>query len=250
VSKSISFENAASIYEATRGGLERGARYAATIGPQLPPGATFLEIGVGTGAIATPVRDLGHDVFGIDLAPAMLATAHERLGSRIAVADAERLPFPDATFDAVLACWVLHLVGDQQAVLAECARVLTADGRVLVVPADAWEEEENDVAPIIRQLRVDLGRGKDRAPVISPLLEAVGFTLSEDISMDPFVFDQSPEHEAQGIERREWSSCWSLTDDEFATKVQPHIDALRALPEPDRPRRRAHTNHLLVYQRV
>ena len=56
VGESISFDKVAAIYDATRGGLERGIRFAAAIEPFCGPGPVF-EIGVGTGAIAKPLRD-------------------------------------------------------------------------------------------------------------------------------------------------------------------------------------------------
>ena len=54
--ESVSFDKVAAIYDATRGGLERGIRFAAALAPQCGPGPVF-EIGIGTGAIALPLRD-------------------------------------------------------------------------------------------------------------------------------------------------------------------------------------------------
>jgi ubiquinone/menaquinone biosynthesis C-methylase UbiE len=63
-----------------------------------------------------------------------------RLGKRVAEVDrdaevvdapAEQLPFPDATFDTAVVTYVLCSVPDQQAALAEIARVLKPDGRLL-----------------------------------------------------------------------------------------------------------------------
>lgn len=130
--ESISFEAVAAIYDATRGGLERGVRFAAALAPECGAGP-MLEIGVGTGAIALPLRDeLGRAVLGLDLSPAMLTTAHQRLGASVGVADVSRLPFADGAIGTVVACWVLHLVGDPAAVLAECRRVLAPGGRCRV----------------------------------------------------------------------------------------------------------------------
>lgn len=49
--------------------------------------------------------------------------------------DARRLPFADAHFDVVTACYLLHLLsaGDRQTVLCEIARVLRPGGRLVTV---------------------------------------------------------------------------------------------------------------------
>jgi SAM-dependent methyltransferase len=70
-----------------------------------------------------------------DVDPAMRAAAVERLvryGDRVSVqdADATRLPFPDATFDAVISFIMLHHVIDWEQALAEIARVLRPGGIV------------------------------------------------------------------------------------------------------------------------
>src|SRR6478609_10542350 len=124
VGESISFDKVAAIYDATRGGLERGIRFAAAIQPFCGPGPV-LEIGVGTGAIAQPLRDrLGRTVCGIDLSGEMLGHARARLGPAVVRSDVGRLPVRDGAVDTVLACWVLHLVGDPEATLRDTRRVL------------------------------------------------------------------------------------------------------------------------------
>lgn len=110
------------------GGRRRRAR---TVGAA--EGRT-LEVGVGTG------RNLDHyppdaQVTGIDISPAMLARAKRRahrIGStaQLEVADVERLPYPDAAFDTVLATCVFCSVPDPVAGLREVARVVRPDGRV------------------------------------------------------------------------------------------------------------------------
>ena len=51
--------------------------------------------------------------------------------ARVVLAPAEALPFPDASFDTVVATLVLCTVTDPERVLAEVERVLTPDGRLL-----------------------------------------------------------------------------------------------------------------------
>ena len=104
----------------------------------LPPGRV-LEVGVGTG-IALPFYKRDHRVTGIDLSPDMLARARRRVAEKglanvddLAVMDAAHLEFPDASFDAAVAMFVMTVVPDVDAVLAEMARVVRPGGRVVVV---------------------------------------------------------------------------------------------------------------------
>ena len=94
VGESISFDKVAAIYDATRGGLERGIRFAAAIEPYCGSGPVF-EIGVGTGAIARPLRDrLGRPVLGADLSGEMLQHARTRLGATVVRSDVALAPGP------------------------------------------------------------------------------------------------------------------------------------------------------------
>jgi SAM-dependent methyltransferase len=90
-----------------------------------------LEVGGGEGKLAARVRDeLGADVTLVDLSPRMVEVATER-GVRAQVADVQELPFEDASFDTVLACWMLYHVPDLDRGLAEIARVLEPGGKLV-----------------------------------------------------------------------------------------------------------------------
>lgn len=91
---SIAFDRVADEYDETRGGAERGRLTAKDLAPWLAPGSV-LDVGVGTGVVATGLRDLGREVMGVDLATGMLSRARQRLGPRVALADARALPDPD-----------------------------------------------------------------------------------------------------------------------------------------------------------
>ena len=90
-----------------------------------------LEIGCGTGVRAAAVRDLGWTPAGVDLSAGMLGLVHGRLPALRA--DAARLPFPDASFPAVIAVMVHTDMPDYPAVLREAARVLRPGGIVVHV---------------------------------------------------------------------------------------------------------------------
>jgi SAM-dependent methyltransferase len=90
---------------------------------------TCLEIGCGTGAWASLVRDLGWTPVGIDVSTAMLRHAVGRLP--IARADATRLPVADGSLPAAVSIMVHTDMPDYRAVLREAARVLRPDGMLV-----------------------------------------------------------------------------------------------------------------------
>jgi ubiquinone/menaquinone biosynthesis C-methylase UbiE len=110
-----------------------------TLAPQ--PGETMLEIGPGTGYYSLPVAEwLGPagTLHIFDIQQQMLdhtmrraceqglANLEPRLG------DAQRLPYPDATFDAAYLVTVLGEIPDQDAALRELGRVVKPAGRIVL----------------------------------------------------------------------------------------------------------------------
>ena len=105
-----------------------------------PPGGfrRALEIGAGTGYFSLNLLRAGvvERATCTDISPGMLATLRAnaaRVGLDVAtmVADAERLPFADASFDLVLGHAVLHHIPDLQRAFDEFARVLGPGGVVV-----------------------------------------------------------------------------------------------------------------------
>jgi phosphatidylethanolamine/phosphatidyl-N-methylethanolamine N-methyltransferase len=98
-----------------------------------------LEVGVGTG-LSLPEYKPHLDIVGIDLAPEMLDKARERIAkenltnvSGLHEMDAGNLEFPDASFDTVVAMYVITVVPDPEKVMRELARVVKPGGQVLLV---------------------------------------------------------------------------------------------------------------------
>ncbi|MGW5723360.1 class I SAM-dependent methyltransferase [Amycolatopsis sp. NPDC003865] len=101
------------------------------------PGGDLVDIGCGPGMFAQQLWRSRPDDFRItvvDRSPAMIAEAAARVrGSdvRLAVGEAENVPFPEASFDIAVAMGVLEYC-DIAAGLRECARVVREDGLLLV----------------------------------------------------------------------------------------------------------------------
>lgn len=105
----------------------------------LRPGDALLDVACGWGEFLVTYAAEARRVAGVDLAPAKVALARERLADRIAngtaevvVADAVRLPWPDGSFTAVTCMDAFPFFPHQQAVLGEIFRVLRPGGRTVV----------------------------------------------------------------------------------------------------------------------
>ena len=96
--------------------------------------SSVLEIGCGTGAFAERVgRALPSVTYlATDQSAAMVEAARAR-GIPAEVVDATVLPFPDESFDVVVAAWMLYHVPDLDSTLAEVRRVLRPGGTLVAV---------------------------------------------------------------------------------------------------------------------
>ena len=99
-----------------------------------------LELGAGTGANAARYPEAVAELVVTEPDPHMARRLRERLaadppGFAVEVAEtvAEKLPFDDGSFDTVVSTLVLCTVGDPQRAVAEVARVLKPDGRLLLL---------------------------------------------------------------------------------------------------------------------
>ena len=132
----VSFDRAADYYDATRG-LPADVSTAMTgvLAAELTDHQPCLEIGVGTGRIALPLAERGIAMAGSDISDAMMRRLVGNAGGRrpfpLILADATRLPLTSGSFGAVLACHVLHLIGDWRAAVDEAMRVLRPGGVLL-----------------------------------------------------------------------------------------------------------------------
>ncbi|HXZ46911.1 MAG TPA: class I SAM-dependent methyltransferase [Pseudolabrys sp.] len=114
-----------------------GRRAAANAARQV--GGRILEIGVGTG-LSFDDYDATTEITGIDISEPMIKRARIRAASgrypfvkELAVMDAHKLMYADASFDCVVGQFVITLVEDPECVLSECARVVRPGGQIVLV---------------------------------------------------------------------------------------------------------------------
>lgn len=111
----------------------------------------LLEIGVGTG-LTLPLFPPKSSVCGVDVSVDMLKRAQSMVSGRgldnvtLVLADAEQLPFPDASFDCVVLPYVLSVTPNPERLLDEARRVCAENGRVLILNhfagAGIWQMAE------------------------------------------------------------------------------------------------------------
>ena len=168
----------------------------------LRPGSKVLDVAAGNGNVTLAAARRWCDVVSTDYVPALLErgrerAAAERLTVQFREADAEALPFGDATFDVVVSTFGVMFTPDQDKAAGELARVCKPRGKIGLAN---WTPQG-----FIGQLFKTLGKHlPPPAGVKSPALwgtkarleEMFGATASE-ISAEPrmFVFRyRTPEH--------------------------------------------------------
>ena len=128
----------APVYDLVFGAVFERGRHAAIAAAERI-GGRILEVGVGTG-ISLPDYSRTNRLCGVDISEPMLRKAQQRvveLGlanvEGLWVMDAEHLSFPDASFDVVVAQYVITTVPNPEATLDEFARVLKPGGEIVLV---------------------------------------------------------------------------------------------------------------------
>jgi phosphatidylethanolamine/phosphatidyl-N-methylethanolamine N-methyltransferase len=128
-----------------------------------PNGGRILEVGVGTG-LSLPDYARKHRIVGLDISAPMLSKAQERVAAykltnveALAVMDAARLALADASFDVVVAQYVITAVPNPEGTLDEFVRVLKPGGEIVLVNHIGAESGprrwfELGFAPVARRL--------------------------------------------------------------------------------------------------
>ncbi|GAA1119492.1 methyltransferase domain-containing protein [Streptomyces javensis] len=103
-----------------------------------------LDLGCGTGSLASLAAEWGHRVTGVDRSPRMVELARAKLagtGAGVLVGDAAEPPVGDGRFDVVLVRHLLWMLPDQRAVLRRWVRLLRPGGRLVLIEG-RWGESE------------------------------------------------------------------------------------------------------------
>jgi phosphatidylethanolamine/phosphatidyl-N-methylethanolamine N-methyltransferase len=129
----------ASFYDALFGPVLQPGRKALLEALECRPGDRVLEVGVGTG-LSLPLYPPFVRVTGVDLSREMLEKARTRVERRalsnvegLHEMDAQAMDFPDASFDKIVAMYVVSVVQEPARLLAELHRVCTPNGEIFLV---------------------------------------------------------------------------------------------------------------------
>ena len=155
---------------------------------ELRPGWRVLDVGTGTGIGSAAALGHAREVVGLDGAAGMLAIARREVPQATFVeADYMALPFPDETFDAVLAVHALLFAPDPIRALTEWRRVAKGGGRLsLSVPGPREATSAPIFEPIHRAFGIASGRNYPDIGSLTELARAAGWSGIE-TSADPSV---------------------------------------------------------------
>ncbi len=109
------------------------------LGHLSPPGSRVLEIGFGSGKLHAQLAGQ-YQMAGLDLAPGMQRLTQRRLAAHSLTSDLRTgsvyaIPWPDASFDAVLSTFAFSAFPDADAAMDEMIRVVKPGGKVIIVDA-------------------------------------------------------------------------------------------------------------------
>jgi ubiquinone/menaquinone biosynthesis C-methylase UbiE len=147
-SRSVAYDAYQARPERAAQDLEAWTRAFSTALPEAP--ADVLDVGTGSGYVATLLARSGYRVTGTDLAEGMLERARVNAARvdpspTILAGDAVAPDFPEASFDAVTNRYVLWTLREPRTALANWSRVLRPGG-VLVVVDSTWFPEGLDAS--------------------------------------------------------------------------------------------------------
>jgi phosphatidylethanolamine/phosphatidyl-N-methylethanolamine N-methyltransferase len=194
-------------YDAFFGPIFAGGRRMAVRLANTAPNQRILEVGVGTG-LSLPDYRKDARVVGIDISPDMLKIARDRSRGLLQVEallemDAERLAFPDNSFDSVVAMYVASVVPHPERLLQEMQRVCVPGGDVLVINHFA------STHPVVRRME----RG------LRPLSKVLGFRTDMELDALPHL----PGLERIDVKKANLFGYWKLV---HYRHDEPHMEGV------------------------
>jgi demethylmenaquinone methyltransferase/2-methoxy-6-polyprenyl-1,4-benzoquinol methylase len=123
-------------------GIDRSWRRELVRAAALTPASRVLDLASGTGDVAFALANLGHpaEVVATDFVPEMLAVAEKKAAENppdvpvtFSVADAQEIPFADASFDVVTVAFGVRNFPERERNFAEVLRVLKPGGRYVIL---------------------------------------------------------------------------------------------------------------------
>ncbi|MFD7322994.1 class I SAM-dependent methyltransferase [Streptomyces sp. NPDC059875] len=229
----LDYDAEADRYDETRGGVPRARAAAEAVLRLVPPGArTLLDLACGTGLVTERLGRPGLRVYGADAAHGMARKAGRRVPGGVVLADARRLPFPDASVDAISAVWLLHLVPFSDAIVAEAARVLRPGGVLIAtVDKDAAHDVGSDIDRALAPYRSH-ARASDRADRITATAAAHGLEAAGATRFTGHGQGTTPRRTAENLRSGYYASWFDGSPETTAALVAE----LAGLPDQDRPR--------------
>lgn len=103
---------------------------------QFPISGKVLDVGGGTGRVTRELIRIQPDITIADSSFGMLKIANQKLKVKLALCEAERIPFAENTFERVILIDTLHHVADATQTLKECLRVLKKEGWLIIQEPD------------------------------------------------------------------------------------------------------------------
>lgn len=238
----ISFDAMADRYDATRNDISPVAGEIAAglirLG-NLAPGASLLEVAIGTGRISLPLLAEGVNVTGADISARMVERLRAKYDERRAaepartwgalttvMADVTDLPLAAGAFDAALAVHIFHLVADWRRALEEALRCVKPGGTFLIGqdtrPANdtQWQIQEQWL-DIVREIGFDVALtypGAGYSQVVRDL-RGRGLVVAEEV-LATWEVEQTPRQMLRWITERLWSRTWGIPDEVFDESVR------------------------------